>query len=196
MEKAEIIHLSPDGLSIYLAGKNSDRENYDHFRKLTEDELHEKRAEFTNRAMEISKIEIELAIMKKSFKNRLEPLHESQDTVLGIIEAGEDTFHISCYPVYDFETGMMELYNDQGILVRIRPLSSYELQQRLSFVDEPAIDPPFESISAEEATTIVHDVISEISSDTFVEGLQDDMNKAMEKIGSKTKVKVSVLKKV
>lgn len=170
MEKSEISGKEPGQLAAYLAMVCEDREAYKHLRSLTEEELTEKRENFSDRAIKISKIEIELAIAKKNFKERLSPLYVDQDKVLNVIEAGEDWFNDTCYPIYDFESGKVELYNEDGILLHIRPLTPAEHQLRIEMASESAAEKAFESISME-------DIIPEEKQNEFAESLSTEKTK-------------------
>jgi len=150
MEKEQIKNVSLEELGPYLAQYCEQRESYNHLRDLTEEELNDKREEYALRAIEISKLELELADIKASFKSKLKPLYEDNSKSLHVIESKEDYFKDTVYPIYDFESGMVELYNEDGILLHTRPLTEMEHQLRIEMAEESAADTFSPSISFEE----------------------------------------------
>lgn len=102
-------------------------------KKLTEDELTQKRREYSEQAVKLEELDKELTESKEWHKSQVKPIKTNMNSDLFQIKTGYKEVQEDLYLIDDQEEGIMGYYNGEGELVKQRPLTKEERQLSIQF---------------------------------------------------------------
>ncbi len=120
-----------DRMSV-LESESARSEEQSYMKPLTDKELIDYRAEFSQTSIEISVIEDELDDIKKDFKARLEPLKASVSIALAAIKQRGLWIKGKVYLMPDHENRVMHIVSSEGIVIDSRMMKPEERQYLLN----------------------------------------------------------------
>lgn len=100
-------------------------------KQLNEDELSERRECLADNCIKLNNLEDELKEVKDKFKADMDPLKAKNKTLLTEIKTKQSTVDGILYHMADYENGMMETYDEEGLLISSRRLRPDEKQGRM-----------------------------------------------------------------
>lgn len=100
-------------------------------KRLTPEELTEKRRLFAELNMEKNDIEAEIKDFTALKKIELKPITEELNMALGCIKTKTEVVSGKLFGIDNQETQEMEYYDETGIMVDVRPLKREEKQRKL-----------------------------------------------------------------
>lgn len=107
-----------------------------YMRRLTHEELTEKKNELSETDIKINDIEIEKKAATERFKIALDPLKDQRKEILKVLkEKGEYVKDEICYKFIFEEDKTVAFYNGDGDMVDFRPMTGEEAQASLFRVD-------------------------------------------------------------
>lgn len=95
---------------------------------LTEDELNLRREDLADNCIELNAKEDELKEIKEQFKNEMDPLKQKNKKLLTEIKTKQTTCNGRLFHMANYDEGMMETYDDEGLLISSRRLRPEEKQ--------------------------------------------------------------------
>lgn len=105
-----------------------------YLKPLTQEELDVKRETLTDNAISLSEQEDELTEIKGKYKVKTDPLRKANKELLNEIKTKQETVEGTLYHIANHDMGMMETYDDQGVLLSSRRLRPDEKQATLPFL--------------------------------------------------------------
>lgn len=103
-----------------------------YMRRLSHEELLEKKDELSDTDIKINDIEIEKKAATARFKIELDPLKGQRKEILKVLkEKGEYVKEETCYKFIFEDEKMVAFYNGEGDLIDYRPMSGEEAQASL-----------------------------------------------------------------
>lgn len=97
-------------------------------RRLSEEEVIERKTKLFERVAKIQNLQEELKEIKKDYSDRLKELETEKGTLVQEIRFESESKTGTLYAVDDQKAGMMALYDETGALVSSRPLKPEERQ--------------------------------------------------------------------
>lgn len=97
-------------------------------KSLSADELAARREDLADNCIKLNQFEDELKEVKDDFKLKMDPLKTTNKTLLTEIKTKQTTIDGTLYHLSNHEEGMMETYDNEGILVSSRRLRPEEKQ--------------------------------------------------------------------
>ena len=132
MDIHSIKNLPAEELATLLEGENCGMEDANYMKPLTPEELADRKAQFTQLAIDKTEIDDEFAKVKEDFKARLKPLaHQISQTLAVIKQRGEWTTG-KCYKIPDYDNKMMHIVNAEGLVINSRLMKPEERQFHIS----------------------------------------------------------------
>lgn len=98
---------------------------------LTADELSARREDLADNCIKLNKFEDELKEVKDDFKLKMDPLKNSNKTLLTEIKTKQTTIDGTLFHMANHEDGMMETYDNEGLLIASRRLRPEEKQTNI-----------------------------------------------------------------
>lgn len=98
----------------------------------SEPELLEIKDSLSGLVVRLDVIEDEFKEVKADYKGKMDPIKQSIKTRASQIRKGYEERVVDCYKIPNHESGMMEYYDNDGILVDERRLFQSERQLRMS----------------------------------------------------------------
>jgi len=97
-------------------------------RRLSEEEVVERKTKLFERVAKIQALQDELKDIKKDFGDRIKDLEAEKGTLVQEIKFESESKTGNLYAIDEQESGMMALYDETGALVSSRPLKPEERQ--------------------------------------------------------------------
>jgi len=97
-------------------------------KSLTAEELAAKREDLADNCIKLNQKEEELNNIKSGFKAEMDPIKLSNKTLLTEIKTKQATIDGTLYHMANHEEGMMETYDNEGLLISTRRLRPEEKQ--------------------------------------------------------------------
>jgi hypothetical protein len=130
--KAIYQELPPADRKMQLAADAAKvRENAHFFKELSQEEIDVKNQQISGNSIKVFKLRDELKDIKSSFKDRIDPLEEETKSLCQQVDTGMEEIVGTLYDFPDYETNMMNIYNEHGELIQSRRLLPEEKQARL-----------------------------------------------------------------
>jgi flagellar motility protein MotE (MotC chaperone) len=107
------------------------RKETEYYKKLTPDELDEKRESLTEKLIQVSEWKDELKVVQDEFKDRIKPVESVMKGLLTEVKTKQALVTGILYEVADHEAGLMEVFDQDGEFVSSRRLKPEEKQGRL-----------------------------------------------------------------
>ncbi len=102
-----------------------------------EDEINDMRRTFTKNSIEIKKKMEEFKSFKQGIDEFIKPLSEENAYLLANVRAGYVEVNQQVYLFEDYETGMMNYYDNTGALVNSRRMLPEEKQKKVKTTNTP-----------------------------------------------------------
>lgn len=131
MNVHRIKDLTEDERKTVLDGECFSVEESSYMKPLSDQELIEYRAEFSQVSIEISVIQDELKEIKENFKKRLEPLVTKVSSHLAAIKARGLWTKGRVYLMPDHENRVMHIVSSEGIVIDSRMMKPEERQMTI-----------------------------------------------------------------
>jgi lipopolysaccharide export LptBFGC system permease protein LptF len=128
MNQEALTQLSASELRQRLEANAEKSESLTFNKPLTEEEVEKEIKDFSQLAIEIQQKEDKLDEIKDEFKTILKPLKTSFSEKLKTIRSKSKTVTETVYLIPDFETGLMETYSQDGVMIQSRRLTPEERQ--------------------------------------------------------------------
>jgi len=123
--KAIYQELPPADRKMQLAADAAKvRENAHFFKELSQEEIDVKNQQISGNSIKVFKLRDEL-------KDRIDPLEEETKSLCQQVDTGMEEIVGTLYDFPDYETNMMNIYNEHGELIQSRRLLPEEKQARL-----------------------------------------------------------------
>lgn len=106
-------------------------ETTSYLRPLTNEELDVKRETLTDNAIKLSEKEEELDGIKKRFKEQMDPLKRSNKELLHEIKTRQQEVKGTIFNLANYESSMMETFDEEGMLISSRRLRPDEKQGKV-----------------------------------------------------------------
>lgn len=100
-----------------------------YFEKLPEEELAEKRRQFSNKSIEIAKLEDKKKEAMDEFKAKLTPVKQEAKNLLVEIKTGHTEKSGKLFKMIDHENSQVGFYTAEGVLIDQRPATREESSQ-------------------------------------------------------------------
>jgi len=95
---------------------------------LSPDELAARREDLADNCIKLNQFEDELKEVKDDFKVKMDPLKQTNKTLLTEIKTKQSTVDGTLFHMANHEDGMMETYDNDGVLISSRRLRPEEKQ--------------------------------------------------------------------
>lgn len=128
MEKQLGNNLNPVQRKQHLNSNCDSVEEKGYMKPFTPEEIQQQKEELAETSIRINDISIEKSNFLKSIKTRLDPLTQSQSSLLGNIKNKARFVTETCYKFIDAEKRVVGYYNAEGNLIEERPALANELQ--------------------------------------------------------------------
>jgi hypothetical protein len=132
--KSILKERDPETRKRLMESHSYDVKDENHSRPLTEEEMDRMKRDYVKINVEIAALETQLAEVKKSFKDKIDPLkvkHKSLTTDLG----NETTYEMgSVYYIDDQDAGIMYVLDVNGNQLDKRPLYKEERQLKMDIL--------------------------------------------------------------
>lgn len=131
MLKKFMPELMPHDRLIILQ-QNADKVEITTYQKpLTEEAKSDKREILTDNSIQLFDLEEEKKEAVKVFKEKIDPLKKSNNKLLLEIRTGQESVAGTLFHMANHEDGMMEVYDNDGLMVESRRLKHNEKQGNL-----------------------------------------------------------------
>lgn len=97
-------------------------------KNLTDDELAVKREDLAENHIKLDQFEDEFSEVKQNFKLKVKPLKNANKVILEEIKTKQTSVDGTLFHMANHEDGMMEIYDQEGILISSRRLRPEERQ--------------------------------------------------------------------
>ena len=97
-------------------------------KNLTDDELAVKREDLAENHIKLDQFEDEFSEVKQNFKLKVKPLKNANKVILAEIKTKQTSVDGTLFHMANHEDGMMEIYDQEGILISSRRLRPEERQ--------------------------------------------------------------------
>lgn len=97
-------------------------------RRFEQDTIDDRRAELANVAIQIQDLEEELHEIRTQFKGKIKPLIERLSKIRNELKIGGEWVTTECYEFRDYDTRRVGVYNPDGYLIEVRPMTQDERQ--------------------------------------------------------------------
>lgn len=133
--------LHPDD-RLQMLQNNADKTYKGHHyqRQLTEDELTEKREQFTQNSIVLGTLEDELDEIKEDYKIKMKPLKTDNTVLLQMLKTKQESKQDDLFEIFDHSEGNAITYNSLGEFVSLRRLRPDEKQGSLYSLSKTAND--------------------------------------------------------
>lgn len=132
MDIHKIKDLSADELKTLLEGENCGMEETSYMKPLTIEELADRKAAFTQLAIDKAEIDDEYETVKEQFKSRLKPLQNQISMTLNVIKQRGEWTTGKCYKIPDYDNKMIHIVNGDGMVINSRMMKPEERQFHIS----------------------------------------------------------------
>ena len=129
MEKRIFPEYSGRDLIEMLEANSDSAEDRTYYVPLEETELAERKSKFTQKSIEIARIEEKKKKIMDEFKEELNPLVGEKKELLEEIKIGAREEEGVVFKIIDHETATVGFYNQYGLLIESRPAMENERQQ-------------------------------------------------------------------
>jgi hypothetical protein len=130
-KKAIYQDLPPEDRKAQMAADAVKFDNIPFLKELTQEEIDVKNQQVSSNCIKVYKLREELKEIKSDFKDRIDPLEEETKKLCRQVETGLEEVTGTLFYFPDFETNMMNIYDELGLLVQSRRLLPEEKQARL-----------------------------------------------------------------
>jgi hypothetical protein len=133
MDKYILQNESPEKRLRYLEDTADQVVEERYYQRLTNDELTQKKAEFTANALAVDDLEEQKKEVMEEFKGKLKPLRDNHKVLASEIRTGFIEKEGRLYKIIDQSTRMVYFYDETGELIetKTRPVNSDELQNTI-----------------------------------------------------------------
>jgi len=129
MEKRIFPEYSGRDLIEMLEANSDSAEDRTYYVPLEEAEITERKSKFTQKSIEIARIEEKKKKIMDEFKEELNPLVGEKKELLEEIKIGAREEEGVVFKIIDHETATVGFYNQYGLLIESRPAMENERQQ-------------------------------------------------------------------
>jgi|SRR6185437_3620727 len=130
-KKAIYQELMPDDRKAQMAADAAKYDSIPFLKELTQEEIDVKNQQVSGNCIKVFKLKEELKGIKEDFKDRIEPLEKETRQLCRQVETGLEEVTGTLFYFPDFETNMMNIYDEMGFLQSSRRLLPEEKQARL-----------------------------------------------------------------
>jgi hypothetical protein len=106
---------------------------------LTPDELAARREDLADNCIKLNQFEDELKEVKDDFKLKMDPLKNFNKTLLTEIKTKQSTIEGTLFHLANHDDGMMETYDNEGMLISTRRLRPEEKQGTIFSLSQKVI---------------------------------------------------------
>ena len=132
MDKAIGTEYKNDLERIAFLRNNCDKVSEESYMKqFSSDDMDKMKTDLSNICIEINDIELEKKLVNDGFKDKLKPLSNIKDKLLGDLKNKSELVNEQCFVFIDTEDKMVGMYNKDGMLISSRPAMANELQQTI-----------------------------------------------------------------
>lgn len=131
MIQESIQGLSPNEIKEFLNSNAHTIETGEYFKSFDEQELNATQNEFAQLSLKLNRMERELEEIKAYHKALMKPIKDQKEELLDEISHNGEIINGTLYLFDNQETGMMESYNELGVLISSRRLKPEERQLKL-----------------------------------------------------------------
>lgn len=129
--KAIYQDLPPADRKAQMAADAAKYASVPFLKELTQEEIDVKNQQVSSNCIKVFKLKEELKGVKENYKDRIEPLEKETRILCRQVEMGMEEITGTLYYFPDFETNMMDIYDELGLLVQSRRLLPEEKQGSL-----------------------------------------------------------------
>lgn len=130
-KKAIYQDLPPADRKAQMAADAVKFDSIPFLKELTQEEIDVKNMQVSSNCIKVYKLKEELKAVKEDYKDRIEPLETQTKLLCRQVETGLEEVTGTLFYFPDFETNMMNIYDELGLLVQSRRLLPEEKQGRL-----------------------------------------------------------------
>lgn len=120
---------SPKEILEILQSNADGTEPMQYVRYFSEDELAEKNEKFLSQSIEFEKLSDDLAVIKKQFKGKMDPLKAENRELLTMLKDKGESLKEDVYKFIDQEEKAVGYYSKEGKLIHSRPIRRDEITQ-------------------------------------------------------------------
>jgi len=136
-----ILDEVPDHMRLQVLQDSADSiEDTTYLKQLTQEELDLKREQYFENQIKVTALQEELTGIKKSYKERMEPLALENKTLLQEVRTKQTEISGTLYHLANHDTGFMETYNETGELIGTRRLRPNEKQKNIFSLSKASND--------------------------------------------------------
>lgn len=128
--------MDPEEIAQILDGVAYEVKEGTYSKRLTAEEITEKRRQFVDLQMEVNEISAEIKNFTDLKKLELKPIQSEQSMAMQCIKSKSEIVSGKLFGIDNQETQEMEYYDSSGILVDIRPLKREERQRKIFQLDK------------------------------------------------------------
>lgn len=119
---------TPKERLMILQENSAKIEQTEYQKNLSADELAARREDLADNCIKLNSLDDELKEIKDDFKLKIDPLKTRNKTLLTEIKTKQTTIDGTLYHMANHEDGMMETYDQEGMLISTRRLRPEEKQ--------------------------------------------------------------------
>lgn len=131
--------ITPKERTMLLQENASKIEQTTYQKSLTADELAARREDLADNCIRLNQFEDELKEVKDDFKIKMDPLKNNNKVLLTEIKTKQSTIEGTLYHLANHDHGMMETYDNEGMLISSRRLRPEEKQGTIFSLGKTAI---------------------------------------------------------
>jgi len=103
-------------------------EQVDYMKQFTLEDIEEMKTRLSDQMVALSKLEFELKEVKDDFKNRMKPIKDEVTALVENVKHQARAVTETCYKFVDHDNGQVGYYNEDGMLIKERPILPNERQ--------------------------------------------------------------------
>lgn len=128
MQKMLFANTSVEDIRRILTDSADSVEQGEYLKSLSQEEMDIRREQMVENSIKLSDLEDQLKEAKAEFKGKIEPLSLQNKALLQELRTKQARLSGMLYHIKNEETGMMETYDDLGVLISTRRLKPEEKQ--------------------------------------------------------------------
>lgn len=126
-----MMEMSPEQRRSVLDDNCDSRKETQYYKKLSPDELDEKRESLTEKLIQVSEWKDDLKDIQDEYKDKIKPVESEMKGLLMEVKTKQALVDGILYEVADHDNGVMETFDQEGEFVSSRRLKPEEKQGKL-----------------------------------------------------------------